>query len=321
MKTGDIPATDKALFKCPEPKVDIIESNVQARISDYDPDKTIDSKNADFFYVNGIQTTPEDAEHTSGILSGIMDKGVKNIWSEKKSCLVNDLIKAVKIDQQNSTGTISTQTASEICDNVLKSLKSGKNVKLIAHSRGGSEVANALWETHSCLAAFGGYSTEQINKMMQKVEVITMGGLASPSHFPYDIKLTQIRNPKDPVPELNENMGNIRPRYSRTEIQKAVDEKIKGSPLTKDELAAVYQKNVDAGGLVTHLYNVKEKLAYGVNVLGKETATVATVAGGVFGARVLMGVIPKNAIVLGQAVSQSMSNFAYRAGINISVSG
>lgn len=241
------------------------KSNVEANIIDYDPDKHVDASIADFFYVNGIQTDKTSAEHSAKLLTGIMNKEVKPIWSERES-FTGDLSKALQIDNGNDFGKTSSKTEGDIRSNVIKSLTNGRNVKLVAHSRGTSEVANALWDVRSRLA-ISGYKTEEINEMMKKVEVIALGTLAAPSDFPYDIKLTRINNPDDPVSKLNQEKelkGNSRARYSKTEIDISVAEKTAERPLDKGEKISLYAKNIN--------YTEKSELKVKLSALGKNFA-------------------------------------------------
>lgn len=251
------------------------ESKTKANIMEYDSNKHVSSKNADFFYVNGIMTDPEDAKKTASILSGIMNKPVTSLWSKKEGFL-GDLIKAVKIDQENEIKSVSSETTSEITTRVLYSLRTGKNIKLIAHSRGASEMANALWDVRSSLSA-AGRDKEEINKMMSHIEVITIGGLASVSDFPSDVKLTQITNQDDPVPKLNKNKINYeRKQYSKFEV--ILEQKTRennGKHLNQSERFSLYKQNIDfrEAGCYT-LTNIRTKINTLVDVLYAKTSHI-----------------------------------------------
>lgn len=292
------------------------ESDANAIITDYDPSKNISGENADFFYVNGILTNKGNAKNTANIISQITNKNVTAIWSKKES-VFNDLIKAIKIDQANNTGTLSSETASEISLKVINSLKNGKNVKIIAHSRGASETANALWDVRSRLAV-SGHTTDEINKLISKVEVVTMGGLATPSDFPSDIKLIQMRNPDDPVPKLNEDkLKSQRRKFSKTEldIQKKVTEN-QGKPLSMDEKEYLYKKNIDSDKIEQ---NVKDKVSTALKVFYPEINTATSVSGGAFAGRVILKKLPKKGLSLATFTAHTSASLAGKGGIGFVV--
>lgn len=231
-------------------------SVAKANITEYNPEKHVSSKNANFFYVNGIMTGYDDAKKTASILSEIMGKPVLSILSKSEGVL-GDLIKTVKIDQENSMGNISSETFKDITTCIIYSLNTGKNVKLIAHSRGATETANSLWDVRSRLA-ISGRTEEDINKLMSRIEVITMGGVATPSDFPSDVKLTQIKNPDDPVPKLNSARlslysNNERPiRYSRFEnLLRLKTMENNGNPLSPAEKQSLYKEIIDDSQIAT----------------------------------------------------------------------
>lgn len=220
-------------------KTDIEKStfeNVKADPKEY-------GKNKEFFYVNGIMTDEKAAKNTATELSKLTGQNVKAIHNETDGAL-NDLLEVVIERLSNSHFDEPTK---KTAINFYKTLSSGKDLKVIAHSQGAAITADALMLckqmlTVKCSSSRIGKKVEndkwklnlavventktynkfnqaknpgaiqmgdktlekeyyQVEKMMSKVEVITMGGAASQDKFP-NVKLVQVVNPRDPVPQV-----------------------------------------------------------------------------------------------------------------------
>ena len=206
-------------------------SDAQAQIAELDPDKYVNGQDADFFFVNGIDTSEGAADLTALRLSTLIGKDVESVYSKALGVL-EDVDLAHKMDVTNKSQANPLAKNSDLRFKLVDSLvNKGNNVKIIAHSRGSSEVASALWELRTGLSQILG--TEKTNEYLGNVEIVTMGALAVPSDFPSDVKLTQISNPFDLVPKLSPSSMPGRVRLSQIE-------QIKDNPQAGEIIAETY---------------------------------------------------------------------------------
>lgn len=180
-------------------------------------------KNKDFYYVNGINTDKDQASYTKDLLSSITGQKFIPIHNETDG-IFSDLIEASRERFSSSKfDMVSLNTALKFSDTLSK----GRELKIVAHSQGAAITADALKLCEKLMIynklniKLDSLSTkdieeadkkaknapeykktiEHVNKIMNSVEVITMGGAASQDQFP-NVKLVEILNSKDPVPKL-----------------------------------------------------------------------------------------------------------------------
>lgn len=97
-------------------------------------------KNKDFFYVNGIITDEKATKNTASELSKLTGKDVKPIHNETDGIL-NDLLEATMERLSDKKFDKVTQKTAL---NFYKTLASGKELKIIAHSQGAAITADSL---------------------------------------------------------------------------------------------------------------------------------------------------------------------------------
>lgn len=158
------------------------------------------SKQTEFFYINGINTTKSDSDKTKAILEKILDKPVQQIYNPTEGML-KDGIEAV---HELLTNSASNNIDHKAADVLYDSIKKGNGLKVIAHSQGAAITANALNECKKKLLD-DGLSKNEVSKIMANCQVVTLGGFTSVEDFPKEVKVLQMNERKDPVPSIAYN--------------------------------------------------------------------------------------------------------------------
>lgn len=168
--------------------------------------KLTPNKHEEVFYINGIMTKPASAEKAAGEVANLINKPVKLLYNPTEG-FASDAFKATLevLDIPNSNSIVNN-TSKRFCE----TLKDGKDLKIVAHSRGAAVAAQALSHLEKDLINQG-CSKDEVNGLMKKVTIVTIGGASSKEDFPEGIKLVERKNEGDLVPKLAANSGVGRP--------------------------------------------------------------------------------------------------------------
>lgn len=154
------------------------------------------------FSVNGILNDEKSAEKTKDIIENIAGKKVTLIHNPTKMLGLHDIAEAsVQLLNDSSINKIDRKVENQIYD----ALKSGKSVKIVAHSQGAAITADALNAVKNRLLE-DSKNLKQTLKLIANVEVLTIGGFANRNDFPNEVKVTEIKNSSDPIPVIGQNI-------------------------------------------------------------------------------------------------------------------
>jgi hypothetical protein len=188
------------------------------------PSKSIDDKktnNESVFYINGILTKSSSAEKQTKEIAELTGKPITLLYNPTEG-FVNDVIESAFQVMNINTKKSTVNDTAEV---FYQTLKSGKELKVVAHSQGAAITAQALTNVEKRLIHENNSSSE-VKDILKKVTVVTIGGAASKSDFPSSIKYTERKNKDDIVPKLAESTGTKRPEDLLYKIKDTKDSEV-----------------------------------------------------------------------------------------------
>lgn len=207
--------------------VDIVDDNKNSFYSKtLNPaklNKGFDSSKESLFYVNGILTKGDSAEKQTQEISNLVGKPVTLLYNPTEG-FVNDVVESA-LQVMNIKNDKSTVNATS--EKFYQTLKSGKELKVVAHSQGAAISAQALTNVEKRLL-METRNPSEVKEMMKKVTVVTMGGAASKADFPSNVNLIERKHKGDIVPKLAENPNVKRPEDLLYKIIDTKDKEVEG---------------------------------------------------------------------------------------------
>ncbi|MEK7431620.1 MAG: hypothetical protein AABZ74_00690 [Cyanobacteriota bacterium] len=167
----------------------------------------------DVYYVNGILTGKKSAEKAATTVADLVNKPVNLIYNPSEG-FINDVVEAsLQVMNIHAPQKIVDKTSECFYD----TLKSGKELKVVAHSQGAAITAQALTKIETRFFREG-CSKEEVKNFMKKVTVVTMGGASCKEDYSPNVKFVEIKNEKDLVPKLASKTGIKRTEDSLGEV-------------------------------------------------------------------------------------------------------
>lgn len=206
-----------------KPNINILEKPAVEEKVIYPTQKsTINKKNEssqDVYYINGILTGKNSAEKSAEKVADLVNKPVNLIYNPSEGFL-NDVVEAaVEVMDIHAPQQVVDKTAERFHD----TLKSGKELKIVAHSQGAAITAQALTKIEERFFREG-CTKEEVKNLMKKVTVVTMGGASSKEDYSPYVKLVERKNENDLVPKLASKTGLKRTEDSLAQIFESKDE-------------------------------------------------------------------------------------------------
>lgn len=168
--------------------------------------KDKNSNNDDVYYINGMITKPKAAEKGATAVANLVNKPVTLLYNPTEGP-IRDLIEAAL---QVAHIPMELKTVNSTVERFSETLKNGKELKVIGHSQGAAIAASALTKIEKELISQG-KSKSEVDKIMSKVTVVTIGGASSKEDFPSAIKLVERKSAGDLVPKVAGKTGVERP--------------------------------------------------------------------------------------------------------------
>ncbi|MFN8672853.1 MAG: hypothetical protein U0457_12325 [Candidatus Sericytochromatia bacterium] len=177
-----------------------------------------DSSNEDIYYINGILTKSASAEKQTQEVANLLGKPVTLLYNPTEGFAKDVLEAALQVmNIENDKSTVN-----DTADRFYDTLKSGKELKIVAHSQGAAITAQALAKVEKKLL-FENEDPSKVSELLKKVTVTTIGGASSKEDYPKGVSFFEIKHKDDIVPKFANKTGVERPENLLYKIKETKD--------------------------------------------------------------------------------------------------